>query len=362
MIIVVTGTVGIDKKHYLEEVCSLAAGRGIEILLCNVGDMMYAEAPDISAGRILDIPLKRLHNLRRSVMKDIIARSRKVEHVIVNTHATFRWRHGLFPAFDFDQMRQLDADMYVCMVDGVEALHVRLTEEHPIRHSLKDLLVWREEELLATEMMQRGTNALAQFYCLARGVEKPTTETFYRLAFEPRRKKAYLSFPMTHVMDQPAAVAEIGRFRKQMKEMFTCFDPADLEEAYLPVWAAEAISAGRQHIEVTALGRHIRFDAREVQQIRPDINSQIYARDFALIDQSDMIISCIPGLPDGRAAISSGVERELQHAHEAAKDVYVVWTAPAGPSVFVTQTATKVFASMAEAVAFFKAEYAMAET
>ncbi len=171
-----------------------------------------------------------------------------------------------------------------------------------------------------------------------------------------------MSFPMTHVMDQPAAVAEIGRFRKQMKEMFTCFDPADLEEAYLPVWAAEAISAGRQHIEVTALGRHIRFDAREVQQIRPDINSQIYARDFALIDQSDMIISCIPGLPDGRAAISSGVERELQHAHEAAKDVYVVWTAPAGPSVFVTQTATKVFASMAEAVAFFKAEYAMAET
>jgi len=57
---------------------------------------------------------------------------------------------------------------------------------------------------------------------------------------------------------------------------------------------------------------------------------------------------------DGRAAISSGVERELQHAHEAAKEVYLIWTAKQTPSVFVTQTATKVFNNMADAVEFFK--------
>jgi len=62
----------------------------------------------------------------------------------------------------------------------------------------------------------------------------------------------------------------------------------------------------------------------------------------------------VPSLDDGRAAISSGVERELQHAHEAAKDVYVIWTAEQSPSVFVTQTATKVFGSVSEAVEFFK--------
>jgi len=73
-----------------------------------------------------------------------------------------------------------------------------------------------------------------------------------------------------------------------------------------------------------------------------------------LIDQSDMIISFIPTLPDGRAALSSGVERELQHAHEAAKQVFVIWLAKQSPSVFVTQTATKVFSKAAEAVDFFK--------
>ena len=92
----------------------------------------------------------------------------------------------------------------------------------------------------------------------------------------------------------------------------------------------------------------------EVQQIERDINSQIYARDFLLIDQSDMIISFIPTLADGRAAISSGVERELQHAHEAAKEVYVIWTAKQTPSVFITQTATKVFDSVDKTVTFFK--------
>jgi hypothetical protein len=76
-----------------------------------------------------------------------------------------------------------------------------------------------------------------------------------------------------------------------------------------------------------------------------------------LIDQSDMIISFIPTMADGRAAISSGVERELQHAHEAAKEVYVIWTARQSPSVFVTQTATRVFPGISEAIEFFKARY-----
>ena len=73
MIVVVTGMVGIDKKQYLSEVCDLAKLRGKQLTLCNIGDMMYAEAPDIAPGKILDIPLQRLCSLRRSVIKDIIA-------------------------------------------------------------------------------------------------------------------------------------------------------------------------------------------------------------------------------------------------------------------------------------------------
>ncbi len=354
MIVVVTGMVGVDKKSYLEKVCQYAGENGKEVLLCNVGERMYAEAPDIPPGKILDIPMKRLSSLRRSVFKDIIAKARKAPNLIVNTHATFRWRHGLFPAVDFDQMRQLNTDMYICLIDGVSSLHTRLVAEHSAEHTLKDLIVWREEEIIGTEMLCKGINEKIPFYCLARGTEEQTTETFYELVFDGQCKKAYLSFPMTAVEDMTNVKNEIDEFRRMMKQSFICFDPGDLEESYLPQKAQRASEKGLNYVEVTALGRKVRLDLHEVRQIERDINSQIYARDFMLIDQSEMIISFIPALDDGRAAISSGVERELQHAHEAAKEVYVIWTAKQTPSVFVTQTTTKVFNTLAEAMECFK--------
>lgn len=354
MIVVVTGVVGLDKKSYLQRVCDLAAQRKKKVLLCNVGDMMYAEAPDIAGGKILDISMKRLHSLRRSVFKDIIAKSAETPNLIVNTHATFRWRHGLFPAVDFDQMRLLDADMYICLIDGIAALHTRLADEHSTEHTLKDLLVWREEEIIGTEMLCKGIDDKVPFYCLARGAEEETTEMFYRLLFEKDTKKVYLSFPITHVGDIEQVKEEINKFRKLMKGAFVCFDPGDLEESYLPVHAQKAARAGLDFVDVKALGQTCRLELSQVRQVERDINSQTYARDFMLIDQSDMIVSLVPTLPDGRAAISSGVERELQHAHEAAKEVYVIWTAKQHPSVFVTQTATRVFNDTDEAMKFFK--------
>ncbi len=354
MIVVVTGMTGVDKKTYLRQVCRFAKQRGKDVHLCNIGDMMYAESPDIPPGKILDISMKRLSSLRRSVFKDAIAKAKTSENLIVNTHATFRWRHGLFPAVDFDQMRQLNADVYINVIDGVIAMHARLAEEHNIDHTLKDLIVWREEEIIGTEMLQKGVNEKAPFYCIARGNDSETVETFYKLVFQRDRKRAYLSFPMTHVSDIEQVRQRIDLFREHMKREFICFDPADLEESFLPNHARQAQQNGKNHIELPAIGKQVCLPLEQIQQIERDINSQIYARDFMLIDQADMIISLIPPMPDGRAAISSGVERELQHAHEGAKEVYVIWTASQQPSVFVTQTATKVFKDEDSAIKFFR--------
>jgi hypothetical protein len=92
----------------------------------------------------------------------------------------------------------------------------------------------------------------------------------------------------------------------------------------------------------------------EITQVAPDIDSQIYARDFKLIEQSDMIVSYIPALPGGRPGISSGVERELQHAFESTKEVFVVWRPEDAPSPFVTETATAVFGSIEALFAHFQ--------
>ena len=250
-------------------------------------------------------------------------------------------------------MRQINADIYINMIDGVTALHKRLSDDHSTDHTLKDLIVWREEEMICTEMLYKSINDKAPFYCLARGAEQSTAETFYKLIFEQENKRAYLSFPMTLVTEMEEVKKEINEFRSFVKKSMTCFDPADLEEAYLPSYAEKARKEGKDYIEVETVAGKTRLDLEQIKEIGRDINSQIYARDFLLIDQADMIISFIPTHADGRACLSSGVERELQHAHEAGKDVYVIWTAKQRPSVFVTQTATKVFDSIAELTDFF---------
>ncbi len=353
MRVVVTGQVGLDKTPFLQRVVEIARADGFDVELRNVGEMMYAEAPDVVSGRILDLPLGRLNNLRRSVFKDILQLARSGKNVIVNTHATFRWRHGLFAAFDYDQMKELDADVYVTLVDNIDYLHARLIRDGHLDHDLKDLMVWREEETMATEMLSQIVSGHGRFYIMARGMDDSTAHALAKLIFRTELKKTYLSFPMSHVTDQPNILAEIEQFRAEMKKYFVCFDPGDLEEKILYQPALEALSEGRKTIEVGPEDLRVHVDAAQVVSINADIDGQIYARDFKLIDQADMIVSLVPELPGGMPGLSSGVERELQHAHEATKDVYVIWHPAKPPSPFITETATKVFRTTAEALNFF---------
>ena len=350
----VTGQVGVDKGPYLEAVKAEALRNGHDLEVCHVGRMMYAEAPDVPPGRILNLPIKRLNTLRRAVFKEILRTAEHHEHLLVNTHATFRWRHGLFAAFDFDQVKSFNADLYLTMLDNVESVHQRLVRDHDIDHTLKDIMVWREEELLATEILANITKGFGHFYMISRGRDVPTTQTIYRLMFEPRRRKAYLSFPMSHVMDLPGTLRQIEAFKAAMNEHFTCFDPADVDELVLHTTAVEAIKEGRTTMEAEAAEGRITLKTADVVQISGDIMGQIYARDFKMVDQSEMIVSLIPELPSGKPALSSGVERELQHAFEGGKEVYVIWACRGTPSPFITETATKVFANADEAVRYFR--------
>lgn len=364
---IVTGQVGLDKKKYLDEVAAFAGQQGEAIELLNVGDMMYAEAPDVRPGRILDLPLSRLHSLRRAAFKDVIAQAQGHKNAIVNTHATFRWRHGLFSAFDFDQITRLKPDLFICLVDNIETVHQRLHRDHEIDATMKDCMVWREEELLATELMSQAVPG-SDFYIVSRGRHASTVRTMFRLVCRPEMRKVYPSFPMSHVVDMPEVLAEIDAFRATLAERFITFDPGDVDEKLLLERALEAARAGEEffahapHHFGAAPGKPLRVRTREVLDIAGDIDGQIYMRDFKLIDQSDMIVSYIPELPGGIPGLSSGVERELQHAWEHTKEVYVVWRPGKTPSPFITETATRIFPTVEEALGHFEDAGMFAQT
>lgn len=361
---VVTGQIGVDKRPYLEAVCEQAGQRGGKIDFFNVGSMMYKEALDVRPGRILDLPISRLASLRRAAFKDIISNSSPVsehENIIVNTHATFRWHHGLFSAFDFDQMSLLKPDMFICLVDNVETVHQRLHEEHDIDATLKDCMVWREEEILATELLANAMGCHNDFYILSRGRHEDTVETCIKMVTRPDVRKVYPSFPMSHVVNMPDILAEIDEFRAAIAEHFIAFDPADVDEKLLLDRALDAARDGKDWVNIenhTFGGRagseELRLPVREVLDIAGDIDGQIYMRDFKLVDQSDMIVSYIPELEGGVPGLSSGVERELHHAFEHTKEVYVVWKPSKAPSPFITETATKIFPSVDDALEYFE--------
>ncbi len=237
MRVVVTGQVGLDKKPFLSRVVELAQAEGLDPAVASVGQMMYREAPDVAPGRILDLPLSRLNGLRRSVFKDVLAMCQAKRDVIVNTHATFRWRHGLFYAFDYDQMKQLDADLYVVLVDNVDRVHWRLARDGHTDHTLKDLMVWREEEMLATELLGQIVRGHGRFYIIARTADDSGAEALARLVFRPQFKKVYLSYPMTHLRGEGAS----GRRPKSK----TCGGrPSGVSRASTPATSRKSTSAG----------------------------------------------------------------------------------------------------------------------
>ncbi len=349
-----TGQVGVEKKPYLDLVQQHAHDNGHKLTVCHVGDMMYDEAPDVPRGRILNLPITRLNTLRRAAFKEILRISDREPNVLVNTHATFRWRHGLFSAFDYDQMQAFNPDVYMTLLDNAESVHQRLSRDHGnVEHTLKDIMVWREEELLATEILANIQKGHGHFYMISRGREKLTAKTVYRMMFEPWRKKVYPSFPMTHVMDLPDTLAEIERFKEALYEHFICFDPADVDEFVLHTKGEAARDAGEPTVTVEAADGPTTLPTQQVLDISGDIMGQIYARDFKMVDQSDMIVSLVPELPGGGPGLSSGVERELHHAWEGGKEVFVVWMPKRPPSPFITETATKVFRGVQEAIDYF---------
>ncbi|MCC7388866.1 MAG: AAA family ATPase [Phycisphaerales bacterium] len=367
----ITGQVGMDKKPYLQRAREFAGQQGESLELYHIGDIMYGEAPDVRGGKILDLPISRLNSLRRAAFKDVIAESAGQPNIIVNTHATFRWRHGLFSAFDFDQIAKLGIDTFICLVDNIEVVHHRLHADHDVDATLKDCMVWREEEILATELMAKAVKG-SQFSILSRGRHEDTVRTLFRLVCRPDMKTVYPSFPMSHVMNMPEVLAEIDQFRASLAEHFITFDPGDVDEKLLLDRALAAAKEGHIDgwLDVTAhsfggsrgAAQPIRVRVREVLDIAGDIDGQIYMRDFKLIDQSDMIVSYVPELPGGVPGLSSGVERELQHAFEHTKEVYIVWKPAKSPSPFITETATKVFASVDEALGYFEAEGMFGQT
>ena len=345
-----TGQTGIDKKSQLQALRDFCAGKGKSIeAVFNVGDIMYEESRKSGAtlkkGKILDLPLAQLGALRRGAFNLIRSHSSGMRNVFVNSHAVFRWNNRLMRAFELPEVKEFQPDVIVTLIDDVEAVKMRLdafksSGDLPpdTKYSLKDLLVWREEEMLASEILASVLDV--PHYVLGVSLEEEVSpeplEVVYHLMFEPWRKKTYVSYPISDARARPDIWEKVVRYRKLLRAYLTAFDPLMIGEKRL-LDLAQQTQNEAEDMECPALGETVLLSRREVEAIRDDIDGQVVARDFKLIDQSEMLVAYFPAYADGNPLIAGGVQSEIEHAEASTKDIVIVWEASRDPTPFIGQ-------------------------
>lgn len=361
MRVLFTGQTGIDKKAQLQALSEYCAQKGRSIqAIFNIGDIMYAESRRsglrLAEGKILDLPLAQLGALRRSAFNVVRNEIADKTNVLVNSHAVFRWNNRLFRAFELPEVRDLAPDAIVTLIDDVESVKLRLDQfkesgELPpdTRYSLKDLLVWREEEMLASEILASVLET--PHYVLGVSLDEEVSMTpldvMYSLMFEPWKKTSYVSFPISGARSRPDVWEKVVRYRKLARKYLTAFDPMMIDEKRL-VDLAQRTADGTDEVECTALGQTVRLSRREIEAIAYDIDGQIVARDYKLIDQSEMIVAYFPVDSAGEPLIAGGVQSEIEYAAASTKKVVILWEASRDPTPFIGQRGDVIVRSMEE--------------
>jgi len=351
MIVIGTGISGSKRKEYLEKLAAEATKADKPTKLLHVGSMMFETAKrlgkEIPENKILDMSSSTLNYLRATVFEQIVAEAKSQENLIISTHACFRWKKNLIPAFDFHYLNQLSPDIFLTIVDEVQAIKARLEKQSAWKEkfSLKELLVWRDEEVFITNMIANYQGV--HNYIITN--KHPTQETF-NLVFKPDVKKAYISYPMTFMKQYPAKLRAKNRFRDKLRKRgLVIFDPADVEEMDLIGFAETAKKRGKEKITIKFNGKKGQIDVSEIDEAREDIIDQTVDRDYRLIAQSDFVIVYYP-VP----VLSAGVLCEMVYGFTNNKNVFAFF--PERLSPFFEYHATKIFKTEQEMIKYFESE------
>ena len=344
---IITGVSGTKRSRVLREVQRLARARGESFEIFDVREAMFDIAEGVGQPveeeTVLDMFPPSLVMLRAAALEKlagVVEQAGRSSSWAMITHAVFRWKNTLISGFDPYYLGRLKPDFYVTVTEGVRTVKRRLNDQPRWEEmSHEDLLVWREEEQFATEELARMQRKPQ--YLLG---EQADAETMYRLFFEPKMRKAYLSYPMTH--GEPNGDRGLQGFKKRLEENLIIFDPADVNDFDVDDSTGSLVEPRDRTDGSAALasGSANGFSDREAQHI----SDQIVFRDYKLIAQSDMIVVFYD-----IAVPSPGVVSEMNYALHTGKRVYGVWLPEADPSPFFSRYCSRVFRSTDELFQYF---------
>jgi adenylate kinase len=306
---------------------------GKKLVVMNTNRMMWETAKelgmDVKREKMLDLSPPTLRALRSTVFERILREVEEHEEnhrevaIIINTHATFRWREHLMPGWDFFYLTKLKPDLFLTIINIINDIYNSL-EANPLWGGMNNrfqLGIWQEEEAFTTKLMAEILKK--PFYIVAR---RQPPETLYKLIFEHEiSEKVYLSYPMTHIKSEEKK-KEIEALANELRKLgFVVFDPGTME-------------LQKSHYDIPE-------DIREF-----DFYQTVY-RDFQLIDQGTMVIVFYPEIVH-----SSGVVNEQAYGFRNNKYVFAVFPAE-NYSPFTSFFADKTFISCEHLIKFLKEEF-----
>lgn len=319
-----TGIAGSGKPQYLEEFKRFCDARNKSCQIISVGDIIFRITEELG----LHIREAKLLNSPRSTLKTLLAnafeRIPKIinprnDVVIISSHASYWWKKGPEHAFDISYLHKITPDIYVTMLQDATVIKNRIENDPKWGKDViapREILIWSELEIYTTEILAQLQNK--PYYLLH--FNHPV-ENLYRLIFEPKLKKVYISHPITFLSRRN--LAEVARFIKELNRYAIVFKPFEI---------AKEIS---------------RLKKPELQEI---FTLQAVRRDYRLIDQSDRIVIYLP-----KIVSSSGVENERTYAHNANKEVWIIYPEKR-KSPFTSYYTDRFFKTTADAIKAFKKE------
>jgi adenylate kinase len=299
-VVFVTGISGTGTDTYLRRVLeeAKASGHDHEAYIHDIGRVMqrFAEDddPDVNWDRILDADKRMLRSLRARAFQELVyaIRSQPEALHIVDLHLSFRWFSYLTRGFDPHILSEFVpyTRSFINLIEDLAHVQERLEKSAWGDRNVLELLIWRDEELFLTTLF---ADIFGRVDCYSVLVGEPPS-TLEKLIWHPEQKKVYLSFPITNILHDPVALAEVESFRDHIREFLIVFDPYashDYDEAILQPAMSEII--------------------KEVGEVVVD-------KDYRFIDQADAIVVYYPKLVP-----SKGVDAEMNYARRTGKPIYL---------------------------------------
>lgn len=303
-VIICTGISGSGRKEYLDRFVLYAGKLGKKVKVHHVGQLMIERAKrdglNITPKNILNTNRHTMQALRSGVYESIL-RSFKDDHkkydlIVVSIHGFFYWKKTFHHSYDHHYITRFKPDLFITVMrDPVDVRETLAEREQWKRERLteEEVALWQnvETEVIATWAEFSGCPYYAFF-----NVQRLCT--LYKLVFLPKMESAYISMPMTHMMEGRNR-ARVDRFIKKLEQYFVVFVP-NIGKGKIPE-VSEALSK-RTHARYT----------NSYQMVKVDLD--------ILLHQSKRIIVFFP-----KAVSSPGVINELREAHETNKEAWLIY-------------------------------------